>query len=66
MQQKLLKYVLGPLAVIMVLALIIQLSDPHLHIWGTFWDSVGSVLKPFGQFMVDIYHFLTGDKRALH
>lgn len=66
MQKWVLKYVLAPLATLMVLALIIQLSDPHLDIWGNFWRSIWGIVKPFGQYVMDIYHFLTGDKRALH
>jgi hypothetical protein len=66
MQKYVLKYVLAPLAAVMVLALIIQLSDSHLDIWGNFWTSLGNILRPFGQFIVDVYKALTGDRSALH
>lgn len=66
MGKKIAGYVLWPLAVIMVLALIIQLADPHLDIWGSFWGGLGSMLRPFGQFFVDVFHVITGDTKAFH
>lgn len=66
MQKWMLKYVLGPLAGIMLLALIIQLADPHLHIWQSFWDGLGTMVAPFGQFFVDVFHVITGNTKAFH
>lgn len=66
MGKKIAGYVLWPLAVIMVLALVIQLADPHLNIWGSFWDGLGMIFRPFGQFLVDVWRVITGNTKAFH
>lgn len=60
MGKKVLLAVLVPLTVLTVLALIIQLADPHLHIWNSLWSGLYSIFLPFGEFFVDIFHLIFG------